>query len=308
MGDVESWVDDVLDGFEARALGEATLVRSTTPPSSPRAAVLHVHGYNDCFFQTHLARFFEDEGLAFHAVDTRRAGRSLRPDDTPHLVSDISELGDDIAAAADAILDDAPGLPLIVHAHSTGGLAATIWAADRPSSALAGLILDSPFFGAPVSSGQRVAFRAIPLVARARPMMVVKRAPSHYAEHLLAANGGRWEFDTAWKTPDGVPVRAAWLAAIQRAQARIAHGLDIRVPVLVAHSHSTGPDSLDNPLLDSQDTVVEVGAIVKSVRKLGPDVTEAVITGGVHELSLSAPVPRAAYLAAVHSWLQAAIP
>ncbi|WP_062292240.1 serine aminopeptidase domain-containing protein [Demequina phytophila] len=308
MEDATTWEDDALAGFESRPLGVATLVRATVQPASPRGAVLHVHGYNDYFFQEHLAEFFLEQGLAFYAVDLRRAGRSLREGDVPHLVSDIDELGDDIAAATTAIEDVHPGLPLVVHAHSNGGLAAAIWASDRPAASLAGLILDSPFFAAVAKRGHRVATRAVPMIARARPLAVLHQQPSHYATRLLEPEGGAWEFDTTWKTPLGVPVRAGWLAAIRRAQARVARGLDIRVPVLVARSHSSGPDHPDNPLLGFQDTVVDVRAIARHAQRLGTDVTEAVITGGVHELSLSSPVPRAAYLHAIRSWLPKAIP
>lgn len=308
METATTWEDDVLAGFASVPLGPATLVRALDVPDAPVGAVLHVHGYNDYFFQTHLARFLGDLGLAFFAVDLRRAGRSLRPGDVPHLIADIAELGDDIEAAATLIGELHPGLPLVVHAHSNGGLAAAVWAHDRPRPALAGLILDSPFFAAPTTRSQRWASRAIPAIARTRPLAVVQHRPSAYARHLLVANGGRWDFDTAWKTPAGVPVRAAWLAAVRRAQNRVSRGLDIGVPVLVARSHSTGPDRDDNPLLDAQDTVVDVRAIARHAPRLGPDVTEAVITGGVHELSLSAPTPRAAYLAAIRSWLPKAIP
>lgn len=297
------WRPDVLEGFEACPLGPATLVRSADGPSAPRAAVLHVHGYNDYFFQTHLARFFEGEGLAFHAVDLRRAGRSLREGDVPHFTRDLTELGDDIDAAAAAVEELHPGLPLIVHAHSTGALTACLWAADRPSPMLSGLILDSPFFAAATTRGQRVARGAVPLLARTRPMMIVKRHPSIYARHLHRDTGGTWDFDTAWKNPDGQPVRAAWLAAVQRAQARVRDGLPINVPVLVAHAHTSGPDAEDNPRLEVQDTVVDVREIARLAPRLGSRVTQAVVEGGLHELSLSSPVPRAAYLDAMSRWM-----
>ena len=78
------------------------------------------------------------QGLAFYAVDMRGAGRSLEPGEHPHDMADIAEPGDDIAAACDAIAALHPGLPIVVHGHSTGGLSAAIWAADRPHPQLAG--------------------------------------------------------------------------------------------------------------------------------------------------------------------------
>src|SRR5680860_1867760 len=77
------WVPDIVTGFEQASIAGVTLVRPLRQPDRPRSAVLHVHGYNDYFFQDHLARAFTDAGHAFYAVDLARAGRSLRPGDTP---------------------------------------------------------------------------------------------------------------------------------------------------------------------------------------------------------------------------------
>ena len=85
---------DVLAGFSAAPIDGITLVRPDAAVASPRAAVLHVHGYNDYFYQAELAKWFGDRGLAFYAVDMRRSGRSLKPGDHPHDMADIAEQGD----------------------------------------------------------------------------------------------------------------------------------------------------------------------------------------------------------------------
>ena len=87
-----TWESDILDGFEsldiplpqaARAPGEsdeievvATLVRRAGGETSEHA-VLYLHGWNDYFFQTHVADAFSAAGFAFYALDLRRYGRSL---------------------------------------------------------------------------------------------------------------------------------------------------------------------------------------------------------------------------------------
>ena len=58
--------------------------------------MLYVHGWNDYFFQTHLADHMADLGFDFYAVDLRRYGRSLR---RGHLRGFITDL-DDYAAGA----------------------------------------------------------------------------------------------------------------------------------------------------------------------------------------------------------------
>lgn len=298
-----TWVPDVLDGFERADVAQSTLVRPRAQPRTPRAAVLHVHGYNDYFFHEHLAAAFTASGRAFYAVDLAGAGRSLREGVLPHYMSDVAQPGDQLAAAVDAVAALHPGLPVVVHAHSTGALTAAIWAADRAHPALAALVLNSPLLGTPRTRSQRVLGRALPPFAAMRPRAAVAHKPSVYATHQHVSGGGRWAFDTAWKTPLGVPARAAWVVAAARAQRRVARGLAIAVPVLVARSDSSGPDTVDNPLLDQQDTVLDVALIDRMAPLLGPRVTQLVIAGGVHDLSLSRDEPRLRYVEGVVAWL-----
>ncbi|MGW6453406.1 alpha/beta hydrolase [Isoptericola sp. NPDC055063] len=317
------WRTDRLLGapFEEAPLGPATLVRSLARPAAPRAVVLHVHGYNDYFFQAHLARAFEDAGLALFAVDLRRAGRSLldgAPDGAgeavapPHYAASLREPGADLTAAASAVRALEPGHPLVVHAHSTGGLTAALWThavRDDPDDGPDLLVLDSPFFSL---GGTRLqdAGRAtvLEVLGRRRPLAVVSAHPSIYAERQHVDHGGRWDFDTSLKRPEGLPVRAGWLRTVSRAQARLTRGLAVPCPVLVARSDASGPDRRDNPRLDAQDTVLDVARIAALTPRVGPDVRALVVPGGVHDLALSADGPRQAYLDGVLSWIEARRP
>jgi alpha-beta hydrolase superfamily lysophospholipase len=306
------WRTDHLLGepFQEAPLGPATLVRYPHPDDAPppRAAVIHVHGYNDYFFQDHLARAFAAAGYAFYAVDLRAAGRSLRPDQIPHFVLDLREHATDVAAAARAVRALEPGLPLVVHAHSTGGLTASLWAHAHRNAAGAdagpdALVLDSPFLDLRASYWKRTVWtRVLDSVGHLASTAIISDGPSRYAEHLLAGNGGRWEFDTTLKRPESVPGRVGWFVAVRRGQARVARGLEISCPVLVARSDSSGPDDLDNPLLDAQDTVLDVRHMAALGPGLGHDVTELVVPGGVHDLTLSARGPREAYLDGMLEW------
>ena len=89
---VDAWGPDLLGpGFAARTLpllpdeedddAVATLVRHmpasdpqalTGTPTTPTFAALYLHGWNDYFFQTHLAREISRLGGAFYALDLRR--------------------------------------------------------------------------------------------------------------------------------------------------------------------------------------------------------------------------------------------
>ncbi|WP_234996494.1 serine aminopeptidase domain-containing protein [Demequina sp. NBRC 110054] len=298
-----AWRDDVLPGFSRSSLGPATLVRFDSRPESPRGVVLMVHGYNDYFFQDHVARALVAAGYVFYALDARRAGRSLAPEDVPHFMADVAEQGEDIAAAADAVAALEPGLPLALHTHSTGSLTALIRLHDHGTGPVDALVLDAPYLGSVPSWRLKVGGATLPVLARRRPLAVVSRGPSWYATHQLEANGGRWNFDPRWKRPEGLPARAAWLHAVVRAQARVARGLELELPILVARAAEGGPDSPDNPLLDAQDTVVDLEAIARIGPRLGANVEELVVPDGVHDLTLSDDAPRAFYLDHLVEWL-----
>ncbi len=304
MGNADvDWTEDVLPGFLRTPLGAATLVCPDRQPESPKSAVLHVHGYNDYFFQSHLAAAFLASGRAFYAVDLARAGRSLVAGDIPHYMADVAEQGDGIDAAVRAIAEAHPGLPIVVHGHSTGGLTTAIWAADHAHASLAAIVLDSPLFGKRYGPLQRAGSHALPLLSSLRPRAVVSHGPSVYATHQHVSGGGRWDFDITWKRPHGLPARAAWANAVRVAEGRIAKGLGLEVPALVARSDSSGPDVASNPQLDSQDTVLDVAHIARMTPLLGGRATELVVPGGVHDLCLSRDEPRELYFHGVLEWL-----
>src|SRR3954465_13276084 len=123
--------DRLLAGFEALELdaapdydgaGVATLV-PLPAPNAPRGAVLYVHGFADYFFQRHMAERFAAEGYAFYALDLRKYGRSLRPNQHPNFCKHVSEDYADSAAALDVI-----GGEVLLAGHSTGGLITSLYA------------------------------------------------------------------------------------------------------------------------------------------------------------------------------------
>lgn len=285
----------------------ATVVRRTPAagdvPGGP--AVLHVHGFNDYFFQTHLAAEWERRGYTFYALDLRRCGRSTRPGQAPHFVTDLAEYRADLGLAARLVRDVLGHERLVVHAHSTGGLTAALWANGPDGrAAVDALVLNSPWFDLNARWFQRVVSTwVLDGLGPVDPMRVLADGPSAYSWHLHVANGGRWDYDRALKPAEGFPVRAGWLRAVRRGQSRLARGLRIEAPVLVCTAAESGPNARTNPLLDAQDTVLDVEQIWARTPRLGEDVTLVTIPGGIHDLSLSAPEPFAAYVDAVFDWL-----
>jgi alpha-beta hydrolase superfamily lysophospholipase len=313
---VTRWEPDLLGpGWERTTLAlsatdpdlVATVVRRTPGRGAAAGgpAVLHVHGFNDYFFQTHLADAFEARGHTFYAVDLRRCGRSWRPGQVPHYVDDLAEYRADLGLAARLVRDELGHDRLAVHAHSTGGLTAALWA-NSPAGrdAVDALVLNSPWFDLHARWFQRVVSTwVLDTLGPIDRMRVIADGPSAYSWHLHAANGGRWDYDRTLKPAEGFPVRAGWLRAVRRGQARLARGLSIPAPVLVCTAAETGPNNRDNPLLDAQDTVLDVAQIRARAPRLGEDVTVVAVPGGIHDLALSADGPREEYLRTVTSWL-----
>ena len=129
---MSAWQPDaLLPGFEALSLPApddydgpvvATLVRLPAP-AAPRGAVLYVHGFSDYFFQRHMAERFSAEGYAFHALDLRKHGRSLRSRQHPNFCKSVAEYYADLDHAIDAI-----GAISDAHAKVHRGLGLFGWA------------------------------------------------------------------------------------------------------------------------------------------------------------------------------------
>ena len=162
--------DGLLAGFEALELEfppdydgpvVSTLVRLPVG-DAPRGPVLYVHGFSDYFFQRHMAERFAAEGYAFHALDLRKYGRSLRPHQHANFCKSLTEYYPDISAAIDAI-----GAPVLLAGHSTGGLVCSLYAheGDRRSQVEARW-LNSPFLDWILPEWRKVQLHVVAAIGR----------------------------------------------------------------------------------------------------------------------------------------------
>lgn len=316
MGSGFPSVDILGEPFEQRIIelpdddeGEvrATLVRCL-PPEATSKAVLYLHGYNDYFFQTHLAEFFVERGFAFYALDLRKYGRSLLPHQTANFVRDVTEYFTEIDEAVRVIRaeDGAETVGLI--AHSTGGLIGALWANERRGEAgVDGLMLNSPFFDFNVGwLVRRPVAAAVVRLAGWRPYRVLPlKLPGNYGRSLHRDHDGEWQFDLAWKPVGSFPVRLGWLHAIRAAQRRLRAGLDIEVPVLVAHSAASYRRLAWHEAAHEADAVLDVRHIARWAVALGRHVTVVRIDGGKHDLSLSREPARRRFFEEADRWLRA---
>lgn len=314
--------DDLGEGYEQRTIPlgvdpdgegtiEATLVRHTAP-TTIRGAVIYVHGFSDYFFQTAMAEFFTARGLAFYALDLRKCGRSRREGQTGHYVSDLALYDAELDAALAIVREETHDAPVLLSAHSTGGLILPLWLHrlnQRPGGSvgagISGLVLNSPWFDLQGKPAMRtVGTTVIAAVAKVRPKDVIKLPPTDaYGTSLHVSGHGEWDFNTVFKPLNGFPVTYGWLTAVRRGHAQLHRGLDIGVPSLVLRSSRSWFARSWSEAVDTADAVLDVKQIARWAGCLGNAVTSLPIEGARHDVFISNRDARDAAYAAVDAWM-----
>ena len=298
-----TWSPDFLGGYETTELalpgaepapGEpddvhlvATLIRKSGPRIGSRA-VLYLHGWNDYFFQAHVADYLTDLGYDFYALELRRYGRSIRPGQLRGFITNLDDYSLELDAAADLIAADHDRLMLM--GHSTGGLIAALWAA-RNADRLEGMILNSPWLDMQGSAIVRTLGAPVIDALGSRAPTSIIRLPDlgFTARSLHISLGGEWDYDLTLKSRPGPPIRTGWLRAVLQGHQRVATGLGIGVPILVLASARTEFARRWHEGLRVVDSVLDVEQTAVRAVRLGPHVTVVRIPDGLHDLTLSAP-------------------
>jgi alpha-beta hydrolase superfamily lysophospholipase len=310
------WRQDFLPGYEATnlplpdavpAAGEpidtelvATLIRKS-PGDQSHTAVLYLHGWNDYFFQTHLADRMIEFGYDFYALDLRRYGRSLREGQLRGYITDLDDYGLELGQAVDLIASNHDSL--VVLGHSTGGLVAALWAARHPERVKA-LILNSPWLSVQrAATFLKVGTQMVDRMITLAPTAVI-RLPDFglTARNVHKSFGGEWDYDLGLKTTPAPPLRAGWLRGIRLGQARVAAGLQLPMPVLVLLSNRTKYARTWNEGLRAVDTVLDVNQIARRSIQLGRHVTVVRLEGAMHDVVLSAPPVRERTFVEIGRW------
>jgi alpha-beta hydrolase superfamily lysophospholipase len=288
----------------------ATLVRRRCEPPSHRA-VLYIHGFTDYFFQTHLADFFVDAGIDFYAIDLRKYGRSLLAHQTANYTNDIGSYFTELDEALRIIREVDGHTRVLVAAHSTGGLISCLWAHQRRADGVIdGLFLNSPFFEFNVSHTVRMAVGpTFAAIARTRPYALVPTSLNEvYGHSIHADHEGEWHYNLAWKPLGGFTIRAGWLTAIRSAQARLHHGLDIPVPVLIGTSDATYKSNEWSEKAHYADAVLDPADMWRWGPGVGRHVTLVQFAGGRHDLVLSRKPVRDEVFDQLGRWMRAYLP
>lgn len=283
-------------------------VRAGDPASRTRgrrrAAVLYLHGWNDYFFQAHVADFWARLGYDFYALELRRYGRALRPGQLFGYIDDLGDYSREIDDAV-AVLRAEGHDTLVLMGHSTGGLTGALYVDAHPG-VFEAVVLNSPWLelsGNPVL--RQVVSRVVTGAARMAPTTVLPIADQgFYRRTILASEDGEWAYDTTWKRPNA-PIRLGWGRAIVQGQERVAAGLGIEVPVIVLCSDRSATGTTWSDDMARADTVLDADGIARRAPYLGRQVTVVRIHDGLHDLTLSPPPVRAEFFGAVGTWVAA---
>jgi alpha-beta hydrolase superfamily lysophospholipase len=288
---------------------EAVLVRRDQVPGEAggdKGVVLYVHGFTDYFFQASLADFFAERGLRFYALDLRKCGRARKSGQTAHYVSDLALYDAELDRALAIVTEAHPGAPVILAAHSTGGLIVPLWLHRKrePVRDVAGVVLNSPWLDLQGSRMLRgPVTQLLRVLGKVRPFAVIKVRPGVYGQTLHVTGSGEWDFDLALKPLAGFPVTFGWLNAIRRAQARLHHGIETGVPTLVLRSDQSLVTGAYTEACDRADLVLDTTQIARWASSLGRQVTDAPITGARHDVFLSSSPARASAYETLGGWL-----
>ncbi len=286
-----------------------TIIKKETLPNIKKA-IVYVHGYNDYFFQSALGDSANAHGYNFYAVDLRKYGRSLLPNQDAFFCKKMEEYFADIDTTI-AIARAEGNEEIILMGHSTGGLSTSLYVHEKKQrEKVDALVLNSPFLD--WNLGKAAEGLAIPVMSFLGgifPKMKVQgtsQEASGYAQSLLKKYNGEWYYNDDWKMSFGHKKRAGWVHAIQRGQRKVHKGLNIDCPILVMSSDNSVEENAEwKEEYKHSDVVLDVKEIHKYGDQLGGNVTHIYIKGGLHDLILSEKPARDETYKVIFEWLKA---
>lgn len=282
----------------------ATLVRKKSSSKTSKA-VLYIHGFIDYFFQTEMAEQFNQHGFDFYALDLRKYGRSILPQQKYYNVRTLDEYDAEITQALDIIGAEQHDSVLLC-GHSTGGLTTSLYAAHNPQHPLIkALWVNSPFYDFNMNPIKRKL--GIPNLSQLAKLFPDLQFPSElnkwYTPSLHKDLKGEWNFNLDWKKTNYPKVRISFIRAIHEAQKEIHQGLQLNIPILVMHAHQTkNPRKWGNDA-QSSDIILGVKDIEEYAKKIQGDVTIQSIHNGLHDLVLSQKPVRDQVYQQLFTWL-----
>ncbi len=281
----------------------ASLVRRE-PENRSTAAVLHVHGFADYFFQTEYADWWAQRDHSFYAIDLRKHGRSLRAHQTPCYVDALADYFPELDRAWQRITERDAHRRVILSGHSTGALTLLLWLQSRQPLELAGVVLNAPWLDMHGSTWNRtVGTTLVKQVGARQPKREIARTVSGlYVRSLHEDYDGEWRFNLDWKPLASFPIYAGWLGAVRRGHAQVHRGLDLPQPTLVLTSLRSAQPSEMSPEVHRRDIVLDVNLIRRWAPAIGQHVTSVALHDARHDVFLSLPDIRAHAYETLDRW------
>ncbi len=283
---------------------QATFI-SANSNTHKRPVVLYIHGFIDYFFHPHVAEFLNEEGYDFCALELRKYGHSLLPHQHPNYCRNIEEYFEEVDASILKIreINDSE---IILMGHSNGGLIASLYL-NKGSEKLqiSALVLNSPFLDVNMSPWVRNLLKPISkFVGSINPYWKLDGMLSPiYPNSIHEDHKGEWPFDKVLKPLDGFPVYFKWSRAIMAAQDELKNNSNIRIPVLLMHSHDSYLPKKYEARVMKSDIVLNVDHMKTIGPSLGENVTMIEIKDGMHDLFLSPKPVRDLAFKTLVNWL-----
>jgi alpha-beta hydrolase superfamily lysophospholipase len=225
--------------------------------AEPERIVVLVHGYGEHIGRyEHVAAALGERGAVVWGHDHAGHGHS---EGERVLVPDFERLVDDLHGVVTAAREANPDLPVVMVAHSMGGMIGTRYAQRHPGE-LAGLVVSGPILGAPALMAALLALDEIPDV----PIDPAVLSRDESVGEAYAAD------PLIWHGPFKRPTAAALTTVL------LAIALDaprLTVPVLWQHGAE-----------DQLVPITETRRGIESLREAGADIEEKVYPGARHEI------------------------
>jgi alpha-beta hydrolase superfamily lysophospholipase len=284
---------------------KATLI-SHQAVNPSRQAVLFIHGFADYFFHDHLARWYNERGYNFYALDLRKYGRSLSAAQKPNYCRKMEEYFPEIDESIRRITQRDSNQTLIMNCHSTGGLTASLYAhKGKYRQKIDGMVLNSPFLSFNADGATMNAIKFYGFLGRFNRNAVLPVGGSPlYGYTIHKKFKGDFDFNFAWKPEVGFPFYQSWVNAILKGHQEVNRGLDIKCPVLVLCSDHTYRGQELNDTAMRSDVVLDVVGIRRQALKLGKEVKIGVVKGAVHDVFLSQQDARQSAFQQMENWLK----
>lgn len=230
------------DYLEKELRGREISLASQWPDApAPSFILLYIHGWNDYFYQTHLARVMSHFGAAFYALDLHRYGRNM-PDWSGWVpyncyTDDFRSYDEEIDWAVETARAEHPDLPVVLMGHSNGGGVVSSWAARHHDSYDA-LIFNSPWIVHDVSTipggeklrdilvnhghGVHIPLPQAGLTTYSDSLVGYHAIGSPLPRRLIPFQNDPsvkgWIANPQWRIMTGAPTLIGWISAVLRNQ------------------------------------------------------------------------------------------